>query len=80
MSGLGTPGSDYLLSSHSSNCLLTSFSNAEVSFSTIKTLSVISSVSSRDNAPDMNSEDVDLSALMNCPELSLGGRGFFLYF
>ena len=77
MSGLGAPGSDSSSSSCSPNCLLTSFSDADVSFSMIKALSVISGVSSGDDAPDVNSDDVDPSALMNRPELSLGGRVFF---
>lgn len=74
--GLGAPGSDSSSSSRSSNCLLTSYSDADVSWS-VRVLSVISGVSNGDDASDVNAEDEDPSALMNRPALSLGGRDFF---
>jgi hypothetical protein len=77
--GSGAPGNNSSLSSRSSNCLVTLYSDSVVSWSA-RVRSLISGVSSSDESSDVRSESSVLDAvfLMNHPLLSLDGSVFFL--
>lgn len=76
--GSGAPGNDSSSSSRSSNCSVTSCSDADASLS-VKARSCISGVSSGDESSEVNSDGSIMESvfLTNRPPLPLGGRDFF---